>query len=343
LSAARQPDNKGALEANHDEAARGPRSAWARVSLVLSSRWLRLCVGCGLLALLVSRVDLDQAVGVVAGARFEYLAVLPLVLLIDRLIAAFRQYILLRGQHPAVTFWGIVRLIFVSGFAGYFMPGTVGVEAVRVYGLSRTIGNLALSVTAVLVERLTALFALCLLVLFGVALRPPGLPEGFGRLAWFALAALIAVWFSLLNPLSRRLSLLALPTTWLAPVRRGLQKIYLVLDDYNRRPWLLLWSLLVALIFQLNRCLEMAIGAAALGSSLPFLYFVIIVPIATLVSMVPISIAAWGVREAAFVYLLGLVGMPAEVSLPLALLTRFAGLLFLLPGAWFYIRRGISA
>jgi uncharacterized protein (TIRG00374 family) len=312
------------------------------VSAVLSSRWLRLCVGGGLLALLVSRVDLDQALQVVAGARLDYLALLPLVLLVDRLIAAFRQYILLRGLHPAVTFWGMVRLIFVSGFAGYFMPGTVGVEAVRVYGLSRTTANLALSVTAVLVERLTALFALCLLVLFGVAMRPPGLPEHFGRLAWVALAALIAVWFSLLSALPRRLSLLALSTAWLAPVRRGLQKVYLVLDDYKRRPWLLLWSLVVAVIFQLNRCLVVAIGAAALDFSLPFLYFVIIVPIALLISMMPISIAGLGVREAAFVYLFGLVGMPPEVSFPLALLTRLAGLLMLLPGAWFYIRRGIS-
>lgn len=309
---------------------------------MLSSRWLRLCVGGGLLALLVSRVDLDQALQVVAGARLDYLALLPLVLLVDRLIAAFRQYILLRGLHPAVTFWGMVRLIFVSGFAGYFMPGTVGVEAVRVYGLSRTTANLALSVTAVLVERLTALFALCLLVLFGVAMRPPGLPEHFGRLAWVALAALIAVWFSLLSALPRRLSLLALSTAWLAPVRRGLQKVYLVLDDYKRRPWLLLWSLVVAVIFQLNRCLVVAIGAAALDFSLPFLYFVIIVPIALLISMMPISIAGLGVREAAFVYLFGLVGMPPEVSFPLALLTRLAGLLMLLPGAWFYIRRGIS-
>ncbi|MGH6921662.1 MAG: lysylphosphatidylglycerol synthase transmembrane domain-containing protein, partial [Geminicoccaceae bacterium] len=322
---------------------RGPRSAWARVAAVLSSRWLRLCVGGGLLALLVSWVDLAQASGVVAGARLDYLALLPLVLLVDRLIAALRQYILLRGRHPAVTFWGMVRLIFVSGFAGYFMPGTVGVEAVRVYGLSRATANLALSVTAVLVERLTALLALCLLVLFGVAMRPPGLPEDFGRLAWIALAVLMAVWFSLLSPLLRRLSLLALSTNWLARVRRGLQEIYLVLDDYKRRPWLLLWSLAVALIFQLNRCLVVAMGAAALDFSLPFLYFVIIVPIAALISMMPISIAALGVREAAFVYLFNLVGMPPEVSFPLALLTRFAGLLMLLPGAWFYIRRGISA
>ena len=52
-----------------------------------------------------------------------------------------------------------------------------------------------------------------------------------------------------------------------------------VLDDYRRQPGLMLWSLAIAVIFQLNRCLLSAVGAAALGSSLPFVYFVVIVPL----------------------------------------------------------------
>ena len=315
----------------------------SRASLALSSRWLRLCVGIGLLALLLHWVDFGKSLTIAAAARLDVMVLLPLVLLVDRLMAAFRWYLLVHGKNAAVTFWGIVRLVFVSGFAGYFTPGSVGVEAVRVYGLSRTISNLALSVTSVLVERLLALFALTLLVLVGLALRPPGLPPEYGRLAWLALAVLIVGVCALMSPWLRRLSLLALPAGWLAPVRRGLQKIYAVLDDYRRQPGLMLWSLAIAVIFQLNRCLLSAVGAAALGSSLPFVYFVVIVPVVALVSLMPISIAALGVRELAYIYLFGLVGMPAETALALALLIRVSGLLLLLPGAWFYVRRGIYA
>jgi glycosyltransferase 2 family protein len=314
-----------------------------RMTAARPATWFRLCLGIALLALLLYWVDVGQALTVVAAARLDVMALLPLVLMVDRLVAAFRWYLLVHGKNAAVTFWGIVRLVFVSGFAGYFTPGSVGVEAVRVYGLSRTISNLALSVTSVLVERLLALFALTLLVLVGLALRPPGLPPEYGRLAWLALAVLSVGVCGLMSPGLRRLSLLALPTGWLAPVRRGLQKIYAVLDDYRRQPGLMLCSLAIAVIFQLNRCLLSAVGAAALGSSLPFVYFVVIVPVVALVSLMPISIAALGVRELAYVYLFGLVGMPAETALALALLTRLVGLLMLLPGAWFYVRRGISA
>ena len=315
----------------------------SRALVALSSHWLRLCVGVGLLALVLYWVDLGQALTVVAAARLDVLALLPLVLVADRLIAAFRWYLLVRGKNAAVTYWGIVRLIFVSGFAGYFTPGSVGVEAVRVYGLSRTISNLALSVTSVLVERLLGLFALTFLVLVGLALRPPGLSPEYGQLAWLALAVLIVGVCALMSPWLRRLSLLALPAGWLAPVRRGLQKIYAMLDGYRRQPGLMLGSLGLAVIFQLTRCLPAAIGAAALGSPLPFAYFVVIVPVVALVSLMPISIAALGVRELAYVYLFGLVGMPAETALALALLIWVFGLLLLLPGAWFYVRRGVHA
>jgi uncharacterized membrane protein YbhN (UPF0104 family) len=57
----------------------------------------------------------------------------------------------------------------------------------------------------------------------------------------------------------------------------------------------------------------------------------------------PISIAGLGVREVAFVYLFSLAGMPTEVSLPLALLTRMAQLVPLPLGAWLYVRGGLSA
>jgi len=62
-------------------------SLWSSASVALSSRWVRLCVGVGLLALLFHWVDFGQSLAVIAAARLDVLALLPLVLLVDRLIA----------------------------------------------------------------------------------------------------------------------------------------------------------------------------------------------------------------------------------------------------------------
>jgi uncharacterized membrane protein YbhN (UPF0104 family) len=60
-----------------------------------------------------------------------------------------------------------------------------------------------------------------------------------------------------------------------------------------------------------------------------------------LISLLPITIAGLGVREVGFVYFLGLGGMPAEVALPLALIQRLFTIIATLPGAWWYLRRGL--
>ncbi len=143
-------------------------------------------------------------------------------------------------------------------------------------------------------------------------------------------------------PRLRRLTLFLLPTARLAPLRRGLEKIYAVLDEYGKQPRLMLWSLLVTVSFQVLRCTPAAIGAAALGESLPFAVVLVAFPIVLFLALLPISIGGLGVQEAGIVYFFHLFGMPSEVALALALLLRVYELLLQVPGAWIYMRRGIA-
>jgi glycosyltransferase 2 family protein len=309
------------------------------------SFWLicKLTISVSLLALLLTNVDLDESWRVVAGARLELVALMLALAIGNRFFAAYRWFVLVRVRQPSVSLAGIIRLIFVSGFIGYFMPGSVGVELVRVYGLARTTADRALSVTSVLVERVLAMLALAVLVLIGLPFQPPAMPGAIGAVAWGTLALLLIAVVLPMTSRVRRLSLSLVQHPRLAFVRGGLGKLYLVLDEYRGRPWLMSWAMLLAIAFQLMRCLAPAVGAAALGAPLPFIFFVALMPVIMLLALVPISIAGLGVQEAGFVYLFGLLGMPVEVALPLALLIRLFTVMALLPGAWFYLRRGVYA
>jgi uncharacterized protein (TIRG00374 family) len=233
--------------------------------------------------------------------------------------------------------------MFVSDFVGYLMPGNLGVELLRVYGLARTTADTALAATSVLVERILAFFALLALVMAGLAFRPPQLPLEIMYTAWLGFVLLILAIVALMVPQLRRASLLLLPGARLARVRSVIQRIFLTLDDYKRQPWLMLYSFGLAVCFQLLRCVVAAVGAAALGVHLPFVFFVVIIPVIVLLAMLPISIAGLGVREAGYVYFFGLVGMPPEVAFSLALTIQVCVLLLTLPGAWLYMRRGVYA
>jgi uncharacterized protein (TIRG00374 family) len=307
--------------------------------------WLgcRLALSAGLLALLVTQVDLGESWSVLLTARLDLVALMMALAIANRLLAAYRWFVLVRVRHPSVSFAGVVRLIFVSGFVGYFMPGSVGVEVVRIYGLARTVGDRAVAVTSVLVERMLASLALVAMVLIGLPFLPPVLPVAIGELAWVTLALLLLAILLLMAAPVRRLTLTLVRHARLAWFRNALGKLYLVLDEYRSRPGLMVAATLLALAFQLMRCLAPAVGAAALGAQLPLIFFVTLMPIVLLLALAPISIAGLGVQEAGVVYLFGLVGMPAEVALPLSLLIRLFSLVALLPGAWWYFREGVHA
>jgi len=308
---------------------------------VLSWRVVRIVTAIGLLVLLATQVDLARAIQALAGVSWQLLAAVLALILVARVLAAYRWYALLKQMDSAIAFGNIVRLVFVSGFVGYFLPGTLGIEALRIYGFARATGNAALAVTSVAVDRVLGMFALILLALGGLPFLPDALPSEVAYAGWVGLALLTAAVAAALQPRLRPLALRLLGSFQL--VQDVLRKAFGMLDAYRTRPWALLWNAVVALGFHLLRCAAVGIGAAAFGVELPVAVYVAVTPLITILARIPISIAGLGIQEAGFVYLYGLFGMPPEVALLLSLVIRACTILSAAPGAWFYMVRGIRA
>lgn len=303
---------------------------------------VRVAVSLLLLALLLWQIELEAALTVLLDPQLELLLVFLAVMLANRWLAAYRWFVLLHGRNPAFTLGPIVRLTFVSGFVGYLMPGGIGVDIFRYLGAVRARAGRELIVTSLLVERVQALLALALLAMAGLPLLPPALPPALSYLTWAIFAALVTMILALQHRGVRRLSGRLPPVRRIETVRTSLGKLCQGLDAYRSRPGLLLRAMALALVFQLMRCVGAALGAAALGASLPFTFFLVIVPMVNLMTLAPVSIAGLGVQEVGFVYLFGLSGMPVETAFALALLLRFAEILVILPGAWLYARGGLA-
>jgi uncharacterized membrane protein YbhN (UPF0104 family) len=315
----------------------------------MSWRSLRTLIAACLLLALLAQADLSYTIDVLAETNWRYLVAVLVLSFLNRLIAAYRWYALLKQVDVALGFGNIVRLVFVSGFVGYFMPGTLGIEALRIYGFSRTSANLALAVTSVAVDRLLGTFALILVALLGLALLPRSMPDiasealppGIGRVGWLGLLALGGLAAAALSPPLRRLAL-HLVSRW-RRLQDGARKVFGIIDIYRRRPLSLLANAMVAVGFQLLRCAAVGIGALAFGVELPWVVYLAVTPLITMLARIPISIAGLGVQEAGFVYFYGAFGMPAEVALLLSLAIRACTILSSAPGAWFYVARGVRA
>ncbi len=76
----------------------------------------------------------------------------------------------------------------------------------------------------------------------------------------------------------------------------------------------------------------------AVGINEPIDVFLILVPPALLLTLLPISFAGWGVREGALVGLFMLIGVPKEQVLAMSLLYGIILILASLPGLYFYLK-----
>jgi glycosyltransferase 2 family protein len=303
---------------------------------------LRAAISIGLLAWVISGIDLRAAGAAMLRADLLLVPVIFALVIGERLLGSLRWYLLVRGD-PRVTYWRITRLLFTTTFAGFFFPGAVGVELLRVYTLGRGIANIALAFSSVLVERIQALTALAALTLVALVLAPPGMPPEIAPTAWLGLGALLGGTALLLWRPFRDLTLRLLPGARLDGLRFQLAKVYDCLDLYRRQPGPMALGLLVAFAFQVLRVVQVVVGAWALGIELPVLYYFVIMPTIILLTLLPISIAAGlGVREAGFVYLFGLVGMAGDAAFSLSLFVYVISFAAGLPGAWMYARSGLK-
>jgi uncharacterized membrane protein YbhN (UPF0104 family) len=83
--------------------------------------------------------------------------------------------------------------------------------------------------------------------------------------------------------------------------------------------------------------LAVMLVAGSLGVDLPFLTWLAIVPPVTLIQLVPVSLAGWGVRELGFVVVLAGFGIPAEAALAASLLLGLCLIAVGLPGGLLWL------
>src|SRR5688572_721459 len=108
----------------------------------------------------------------VRGARWPWLGAAVLLVAVDRALMAYRLVALL-GAVPAPArpaLGRILRVFFVSTYLGTFLPGSVGGDAVRTYGLNRLAVPAADAFASVFLDRLLGIVSLLVMALLGLVL-----------------------------------------------------------------------------------------------------------------------------------------------------------------------------
>lgn len=306
----------------------------------LAGRLLRLAVGLGIAGWLFARAEPGLVADALVRARPGWILVAVALVLVDRTLMALRWLWLLEaagvGRHLSAT--AVMRVFFVSTFLGTFLPGSVGGDAVRTFGLSRLDVHPAEALASVVVDRVLGILSILLMAIAGLVVVREAI-GGEALLGITTLSAAVVVVALLLLFDSRILAgaARALTRTPFPSVGHRAQRVLDAIRRYGTHRRTLAVVLVASLGVQALRVLQAWALGAAIGLEVAGAWYFAFVPVIVLIMALPISVGGLGTSQIGFVFFFGRVGVTDADAFALSIL--FLGLAALgnLPGGLLFM------
>ncbi len=308
--------------------------------------YLRLAVGIGLLLMLFSFVDAQRLGMTLAGVDLPLIALGLLGILFNFALKTYRWAYILWVQRPELTFMQLLRFNWISMFLGNFLPTSMASDIVRIYCVARHMADPRDAVSSIVTDRMIGVFSLGVATIIAfVALQQTNvvqlgaLASGGGVSVLLVITGIPLALQSkrLTGAISRVLASFSKPS-----LARRLHDFYDHFVAYQHQNRILLGALMMSFLNLFIAVLEFYVVAKGFAVEVAFGYFLLFIPLAVFLSMLPLSIGGMGLLETAIVFFFSRVGVSIELCVSLALVHRLLLLLSTLPGGMIYIATGLS-
>jgi len=296
---------------------------------------LKIALSGGLIWYIFHRIDFSSAwatlVSIPPGAVIAAIA----ILLVQLVLSSVRLKELLRQLGRDCGLPALLDINWIGAFFSQTLISFVGGDAMRVWRMVRFKIPVAIATQSVLLDRLAGFGGIVVVLLATIPFLVPLLESlemkvGLLLIAGGVLGFIFAVF--VLRRLPERFTKHRIMSTISAFAARGL---YIARSGRGAA-----YVLGLSVLVQLANVLVLFILARGLSINLALGTFVIFMPTVLFLSMLPISISGWGVREGAMVGALAVEGVPAHQSLALSICFGLALVVISLPGGlmWFVSR-----
>jgi hypothetical protein len=286
----------------------------------------RFGISIGLVALILWKVGVEDTIDRFALLDWRWALTATALVVVTGVLHAARWRLVLAARHHVIPFSSALREIWIGYFFNQLLPTSVGGDGVRAFRLHRAGAPLGTAFRGVLIERVFGLLACVALSVLAVPAMSWAAPEALAThaVAVIVVAGIVGTWVLLSAP---RWALRLLPERIGREVR--------LLSEGISDPRYARHAMLVSVGMQLAVAASVACLSKGLGLSINPLFVAILFQPVTLLTLVPVSLAGWGLREGALVATLGAVGVSGAEALPLSLAFGAILLLISLPGGTF--------
>ena len=302
------------------------RFTLSRKSLALSTNKpfifvLKLAVSSLALYVVFSKVDTVHTFSIMKGIGPLHFFSAVFLYIFSQLISSFRWKLLLSENF---TIRRLFSIYMIGAFFGSFMPGIIGGDAVRAYYLNKKAKKMSLTLASIFMDRYIGYVSL---MIIGISAAPFTL-RFFGDSPYKWSMPVIFVAFLTGSFLFFNLQL--------GKKFRGVSEFYEYFIALKTRRDAVIKAALISFLVQFLNFFMVIILAAGMGQEISLLLLFVLLPIIITITTIPVSISGIGVREGAFVVLLGLIGVKPEIATSLSLAWFFSLFVGSLPGLVIY-------
>lgn len=288
---------------------------------------IKIAISAGIVALLLSRMDFSAIGAQLAQVQVGGIFWGGVFILSQIGLLAWRWADLINIDHegPSLTYRESLKITLASLLANVLFITSISGLVVRV-GLTMHYGvGLAKTVCAAITDRLMTLVALVIMAALFVPFFDRFVGGALHNAAYATIAVLVFT-VMIFIPLfySRAIKDMILSSPKLTACVRYMLSI-------ARDRGVFLRIVVNSLTAQLFYFISVYFIALSTGAQFTFFDLMSVLPVITLVASLPVSFGGWGIREGAFVFGLGLIGIPMEtafvISVEIGLLTMLATIL----------------
>lgn len=285
----------------------------------------KLLLSAALVVLVLSKVQLDSVVAVLARADRWLVAFWYIFIPISIAISAWRWEILA----PGLTYRTAMKYTWIGVFFGHVLPGSIAGDIAKGVSLALKDNNARAGLAASIVaEKAIGLAALLLFFDIACAIVYSMYGEQSSHIRHLAVLALLLSLASVMAAFAGMW--VALRSQWFSPgprqgrIARLAQGIGAAARFYSNKPSLVGKAFAVSLIIHLVNIFATWLSFLALRIDAGLLFAAIVYSVVSIIVLIPISISGIGVRDATLALLFTLFGLDPASGVALSWLVLMA-------------------
>jgi glycosyltransferase 2 family protein len=300
---------------------------------------VRVAVTLVLLGIVASQIDWRQMRERVSNGHPLDFAIAVGLVLCALAIGAYRWWLLLHKAEVRLDVAQIARVYSVSMFSSTFLPTSLGGDVTRALLVVRRGQLLTRVVVTIVLDRVGGLTGLLGMAWIALAFQSTKVPDGAQVfLVWVTAATVIGALLLAVAVLRGSRVAQALVPKRLVSVARESRAL---LQSYARDPATLILVVVLSLAYQALVSLQLVMLARAIDVHLAFATAAVTLALVTVVTLIPISIGGFGVREGTYVVLLSGAMIDATDATLISVLSVTTLFIASLPGAFMLARGGL--